>query len=73
MTLYIAEKKVLAEAIASALDGRETINDGVIYKGESVLIWCSGHLLALKNPEDYDERYKNWAISDLPIFLKIGK
>ena len=70
MTLYIAEKKVLAEAIASALDGRETINDGVIYKGGSVLIWCSGHLLALKNPEDYDERYKNWDISDLPIFFE---
>lgn len=70
MILYIAEKKVLAEAISSALDGKETLNDGVIYKGESVLVWCSGHLLALKNPEDYDERYKNWNISDLPIFFE---
>lgn len=70
MILYIAEKKVLAEAIASALNGKETIKDGVIIKGESVLVWCSGHLLTLKNPEDYDERYKNWSISDLPIFFE---
>lgn len=73
MILYIAEKKVLAEAIASALDGKETIQDGVISKGESVIVWCSGHLLALMNPEDYDERYKNWDIADLPIFFEDWK
>ena len=45
----------------------------VISKGESVIVWCSGHLLALMNPEDYDERYKKWDIADLPIFFEDWK
>lgn len=73
MDLYIAEKKVLAEAIALAIDGKECIKDNVIYKGDVVITWCSGHLLALFDPEDYDERYKSWSISDLPIYFKDWK
>lgn len=73
MELYIAEKKVLAEAIALAIDGKECIKDNVIYKGDIVITWCSDHLLALFDPEDYDERYKSWNISDLPIYFKDWK
>ncbi len=73
MDLYIAEKRVLAEAIASAIDGKERIKDNAIYKGDAVITWCSGHLLTLFDPEDYDERYKSWDISDLPIYFKDWK
>ena len=73
MDLFLAEKKVLAEAIAEALPGEKIERNGVIYKGEAVVTWCSGHLLTLYDPEDYDEKYKKWNISDLPIYFKDWK
>lgn len=73
MDLYIAEKKVLAEAIASAIEGAESRQNGAIYKGDAVITWCSGHLLTLMDPEDYDEKYKKWTISDLPIYFSNWK
>ncbi len=78
MTLVIAEKKELAEAIADAISGHAIRDGASIKKGDYTIVWCSGHLLALKEPEDYDEKYNEWAMSQLPIFfedwgVKIGK
>ena len=56
MTLIIAEKKELAEAIADAIAGRSSRDGASIKKGDYTIVWCSGHLLALKEPEDYDEK-----------------
>jgi len=70
MRLFLAEKKVLAEAIASAIDGQQNIKDGVIYKGPDAVTWLSGHLLTLKQPQDYDEKYKSWNLADLPIYFE---
>ena len=69
MTLYIAEKKVLAQAIAEALPGKASESDGVISSGNDKVVWCSGHLLALCYPEDYDPKYKHWNLKDLPIYF----
>ena len=78
MTLIIAEKKELAEAIADAIAGRSSRDGASIKKGDYTIVWCSGHLLALKEPEDYDEKYSEWSMSQLPIYfpdweMKIGK
>lgn len=70
MRLFLAEKKVLAEAIASAIDGQQNIKDGVIFKGSDAVTWLSGHLLTLKQPQDYDEKYKSWNLADLPIYFE---
>lgn len=69
MVLYLAEKKVLGEAIANALPGTSKEENSVIYKGNNAIAWCSGHLLTLYDPEDYDAKYKEWKISDLPIYF----
>lgn len=69
MVLYLAEKKILAEAIAEALPGIAKTSGGVIYKGDNVVTWLSGHLLTLKDPEDYNPNLKNWDISVLPIYF----
>ena len=29
----------------------------------------AGHVLQLKEPEDYDPKYKKWTLEDLPIFF----
>ena len=68
--LIIAEKPQLGKAIADALPGRAVMKDGVIRKGEYVIVWAYGHLLTLKEPEDYNERYAKWALEDLPIYFK---
>lgn len=70
MKLIIAEKPQLGEAIAEALPGKvDSTKDQVICKGEYTVIWCFGHLLTLKDPEDYDDKYKNWSLETLPIYF----
>jgi DNA topoisomerase-3 len=32
-----------------------------------VITWAVGHLVQLKEPEEYDERFKKWRLADLPI------
>ena len=53
-------------------DGRRYIE-----KGDYVVTWVFGHMLTLKEPEDYDKRYKKWSLDDLPIYfddwgMKVG-
>ena len=75
MQLFIAEKPMLAKAIAAAMPGAQTFDDklGVYrktFEGEEVVIFaCRGHILTLAKPEEYDEKYKVWKIEDLPIFF----
>ena len=78
MILVIAEKPSLGKDIAAALPGSATTKDGCIYKGDYVVTWVYGHMLTFKEPEDYDESYKTWELSQLPIYFenwgqKIGK
>ena len=57
MKLIIAEKPALVSAIADALDGPRKSLQGSTYMtvGGYTLISVFGHLLELKEPEDYDE------------------
>lgn len=78
MILVIAEKPVLGKAIADALPGTAAMKNGCIYKDDYIVTWVFGHMLSLKEPEDYDIGYKAWNINSLPIFfkdwqVKIGK
>lgn len=67
MKLIIAEKPELARAIAEAIPGTKNKKDGYIEIGEYCVTWAAGHLLKLYDPQDYDEKYKKWDLSDLPI------
>ena len=65
--LFIAEKPELARAIASAINGTQSKGEGFIKVGDNIITWCFGHLLQLKDPHEYDEKYKKWNINDLPF------
>ncbi|MCL9782648.1 DNA topoisomerase III [Vibrio sp. S4M6] len=66
--LFIAEKPSLGRAIAAALPNPQKKDQGFIRCGNGdVVTWCIGHLLEQVEPDAYDERYKKWNISDLPI------
>ena len=73
MILVIAEKPSLGRDIADALPGERTGGDKrYIEKGEYVITWVFGHMLTLKEPEDYDAKYKKWSVADLPTYLGIS-
>lgn len=66
MKLIIAEKPLVAFAIAKALNIRGS-RDGYIENRDFVISWCVGHLVALAEPSVYDEKYTKWNYADLPI------
>ena len=67
MRLFIAEKPDLARAIVDGLGGKASRKDGYFECGDDIVTWCYGHMLALLEPEDYDEKYKRWSFDLLPI------
>ena len=70
MRLFIAEKPELGRAIAEALEGAQKNNNGYIEKGNDIVTWAFGHILGLAEPEMYDESFKQWKLSDLPLPIK---
>jgi len=69
MKLIIAEKPMLGRAIAQAIDGKTENKDGYMIKGDYCIVAAFGHLLTLKEPEDYDFKYKTWSLDALPIYF----
>lgn len=66
MELIITEKPSVGRAIAAALGITERHKGYMLGKG-CVVSWCIGHLVEPAMPDVYDERYKRWRYSDLPI------
>lgn len=67
MRLIIAEKPSLARAIADALPGAVSREEGALRVGDTRVSWCLGHLLEQAAPDAYDPRYKQWRLDHLPI------
>lgn len=66
MKVCIAEKPSVAKDIAEIL-GAHTRRDGY-YEGNNYCVtWVYGHLCELKEPHEYDERWKRWTLSSLPM------
>src|SRR5215211_7625119 len=66
-TLVIAEKPSVGRDIAAALPGSFAREEGYLESDDTVVSWAVGHLVQLKEPEEYDERFKKWRLADLPI------
>lgn len=71
MQLIIAEKPSVARDIAAVIGARERCKFGeksVYYKGSVFMVAnVRGHFIRLAEPQEYDEKYAKWRISDLPI------
>ena len=66
MKVCIAEKPSVARDIADIL-GAKSRRDGY-YEGNGYCVtWVYGHLCELKEPHDYNELWKRWSLSSLPI------
>ncbi len=72
MKLVIAEKPDIAKAVSKVVNGSPRWCFGYIEQGEYCITWCYGHLLELKQPEDYGEEYArhNTPNERLPIFFE---
>ncbi len=66
MKLVVAEKPSVAREIAKVIGAYESVN-GALYGNGYIVSNAVGHLVQLKEPDEYDERYKNWNLADLPI------
>ena len=73
MRLFIAEKPSLARSIAAVLAKPQENNKLYIKADDDIVAWAAGHLLEQAMPELYDEKYKHWNITDLPIFPEVWK
>lgn len=66
MFLVIGEKPSVAQALAKVLHAGKREN-GYFTGKDCIVSWCLGHLAEYVSPENYDEKYKKWEFSDLPI------
>ena len=64
--LVLAEKPSVARDIARVL-GCHTNISGAIEGERYVVTWGLGHLVTLADPEEYDPKYKEWKLEDLPM------
>lgn len=64
--LVIAEKPSVARDIAAVIGANEQAN-GVLRGNGYIVTSARGHLVRLKEPQEYDSRYDKWDLADLPI------
>ena len=66
MIVIVAEKPSVGKDIARVLGCRER-GEGFLRNDRYTVTWALGHLVALCEPDEMDERYKHWRMEDLPI------
>lgn len=66
MILCIAEKPSVGRDIARVL-GANTARDGYMEGNGYCVSWTFGHLCALLDPNEYNEQWKGWNMSSLPM------
>lgn len=65
-SLVIAEKPSVGRDIARVLKCSKNLN-GALEGDKYIVTWGLGHLVTLADPEEYDEKYKEWRIEHLPM------
>ena len=65
-TLVIAEKPSVGRDIARVVKCSRSGN-GCLEGDKYIVTWALGHLVTLADPEDYDKKYKEWKMEDLPM------
>lgn len=71
-SVVLAEKPSVARDIARVL-GCQQKRDGYMENNRYIVTWALGHLVTNADPEQYDNKYKTWELSALPILPKMMK
>lgn len=64
--LVLTEKPSVAREIARVLKCNVK-NKGYMEGSQYVVTWALGHLVTLAEPDDYNLKYKEWRLEDLPM------
>lgn len=70
--LILAEKPSVARDIARVLKCNQNRN-GFIEGDKYIVTWALGHLVTLASPEEYNKKYREWNLEDLPMLPKEPK
>jgi len=70
MKVVLTEKPSVARDIAEHLGAKQR-HEGYFEGNGYQITWAFGHLIALKNPEDYDPSLKKWSISTIPFIPQV--
>jgi DNA topoisomerase-3 len=65
-TLILAEKPSVARDFASALKVPAR-GHGYFENQNTIITWAIGHLMELKEPEEYDKKWRTWNLGTLPV------
>lgn len=65
-SVVLAEKPSVARDIARVL-GCQKKGNGFLEGSQYIVTWALGHLVTHADPEQYDSKYKEWKLEDLPI------
>lgn len=65
-SVVLAEKPSVARDIARVLKCSKKLN-GALEGEKYIVTWALGHLVTLADPEEYDKKYKEWKMEDLPM------
>lgn len=65
-SIVLAEKPSVAKEIARILQCKKK-GKGFFEGNQYVVTWALGHLVTLAEPHDYEKKYKEWRIQDLPM------
>ena len=66
MIVCVAEKPTVGQYIAKVI-GANTKHDGYFEGNGYQVTWTFGHLCALLDPNEYNESWKSWNLSSLPM------
>lgn len=69
MIVILTEKPSVARDIAAHLGAKQR-HEGYLEGNGYQVTWAFGHLISLKEPEDYDPILKKWSLNTLPFMPK---
>lgn len=64
--VVLAEKPSVGRDLARVLHCNKKLN-GALEGTQYIVTWGLGHLVTLADPEQYDKKYKEWRMEDLPM------
>ena len=67
--IIVTEKPSVARTFAQVL-GVTNKENGYMENDKWIITWCLGHLVSLVQPEEIDDRMKQWSMDTLPFLPK---
>lgn len=71
-TLIVAEKPAAGQDIAKVVGATEN-HKGYMEGDKYIVTWAVGHLIGLMQPQEHDEKYREWNLDNLPLHFDLAE